>query len=132
MSPFGMRFLIKFNIKCFVLPSHITHVLQPFDISVASTLKNINMKVILSRLIQEFSKTETTAQMIRRQRVIALLNAWAKCTIPILVKSFKKAGLVLFNKDNLAMNKLILDPTTLIDTTVGLCLISPIKSYVTM
>lgn len=119
MSPFGVRLLYKFNIKCFILPAHCTHVLQPFDVSVASSLKARYLQQLLAKLVKYMASSDdsyTPAQKVRRQRILAFLNAWNQCEVTLLMQSFVNAGLCPVDKTKLSMQNLVTDPTTLPDT----------------
>ena len=113
LSPFGMRLLVRFNIVCIIFPSHSTHILQPFDIDVASPLKlDYQKELPKPHVSDEVNKIAdlNQSESIRRRRIIAFSNAWAKRTPTDLRKSFADAGLEPLNKDALANRRFIPDP----------------------
>lgn len=113
MSPFGMRLLKKFNIICIVFPAHCTHVLQPFDILIASPLKTEYLRqLLLPNVITEGKLyTSNVSQEVRRRRVIAFRNAWNKIDETSLRRSFKGAGICPLNDSGLMQSHLISEQT---------------------
>lgn len=120
-APFGMRFLHRFNIRCIVFPAHCTHVLQPFDVGVASPLKaKYEAKFIEFMLaFRKANQRKPNASEVRTIRVNAFMAAWSSLTIDLLQKSFFSAGIVPFNKDNLAMKVLITDAQVAQNIDIG-------------
>ncbi len=93
-DPFGLRLLNQFNVICIVFPAHCTHVIQPFDVCLGSPLKAYYIQESVSRIITHIDNSDfTNAEMIRRQRVIAFINAWNRISIPLMQKAFQFAGL---------------------------------------
>ena len=112
LSPFGMRLLVKFSVICIIFAAHSSHVLQPFDIDVASPLKIDYIKELADPKVARQATLDglCQAEMIRRRRVIAFINAWRKRTITSLRNAFTHAGLEPFDKNGLARAELIADP----------------------
>ena len=93
-----------FNIDLLVLPGHCTHILQPFDVAVASPLKTY-LKEELSKIefnIEfdenqniEFNITlKKTAQQIREQVIVAFKNALhLSCSPSNIEAGFAKTGI---------------------------------------
>ena len=71
------------NIKCVILPSHCTHVLQVFDVSLASPLKRR-----FTNLFNEYIKDKkyvierNSAATLRNVVVTALIEAWDAVCVP--------------------------------------------------
>ena len=100
-SPFGMRFLHLFNIRCFIFPAHCTHVLQPFDVGVASPLKTHYEAKFIKFVVKfrELNRREPNAAELRKLRVDAFIAAWTSLSSDLLEKSFHSAGIFPFNKE---------------------------------
>ena len=108
-----MRFLKRHNIIVVIFPSHTTHVLQPFDVTLASPIKNCYLNELNSPRVISQSESEgyNSAQKQRKRRILAFQNAWERVSTSDMIHSFKATGLVPLDKENLAMKRLILDPT---------------------
>ncbi len=93
-----------FNVDLLVLPGHCTHVLQPFDISVAAPLKSY-LKIELSKIdfniewdgiapIDFSYVAKKTTQQIREDLVFAFKKALhLACTSDNIESGFAKAGI---------------------------------------
>lgn len=77
-SDFAIYLLRCFNIQLLILPSHSTHILQPFDVGIAAALKmKFRKEFILEKFdfdeeIEFFSKINKTLKFY----VEALIEAW--------------------------------------------------------
>ena len=49
-SPFALRLFNKYNILVVIFPAHTSHILQPFDVSIAASIKNSYVKNLLNNL----------------------------------------------------------------------------------
>jgi hypothetical protein len=95
-----MIFMLN-GIDVVVLPSHSTHLVQPFAVSVASPLKVYFKRFLDARMPQitaaDPARRERTA-IIRRVLVESFLNALRAAAIPANAKKrFEHAGIVSFN-----------------------------------
>lgn len=120
-APFGMRFLKRYNICCIIFPAHCSHVMQPFDVGVASPLKSRYEEKFI-KFIVEFKKKnerEPDAAETRRIRIRAFMEVWSSLSIGLIEKAFYSAGIVPFSKENLAMKNLITDPQVANEIYVG-------------
>ena len=108
-SSFGMRLLKRFRIRAIIYPSHCTHVLQAFDVGVASPLKSLYEKHFINMMTQFKSenKANPTAAQMRVIRVKAFMEAWCGITTEKIKKAFAAAGSYPFTKEGLAMSHLI-------------------------
>lgn len=104
-----MRFLSRFNIRVIIFPAHCTHVLQPFDVGVSSPLKS-KYEAKFIEFMLEFQKSNNrnpSAAEMRSIRVYAFMAAWTGLSFDIMRKSFVSSGICPFEKENLAMERLI-------------------------
>jgi hypothetical protein len=88
-----------FGVDVLILPGHCTHVLQPFDVGLASALKNEFKKLLLT-MINEIMHAEgrTKSDTCRRVLVTCFVNALHTATSPINLKSaFAATGFVPLN-----------------------------------
>ena len=111
-SSFGMRLLKRFRVRCVIFPAHCTHVLQPFDVGIASPLKTAYQRRFIN-MIEQFRKqhnSNPTAAQLREIRITAFLDAWSSISIETTKKAFAAAGIYPFSKENLAMSRFITDP----------------------
>ena len=119
MSTFGTRILLKYNIYCLVLPSHCTHVLQPFDVSIASPLKSKYISNFIAMMKNNDISGLSDGAKIRLIRVLAFLDAWNSISTSMFQKSFKSAGIFPFDESNIAMKKYVAaNGTVEIDRTI--------------
>lgn len=108
-----------FNVDLLVLPSHCTHILQPFDVSVAGPLKSY-LKIELSKIdfniewdgIQQIdfqSVSKKTTQQIREQLVFAFKKALhLACTFENIESGFSKTGIFPLDVQRPIQNNLTL------------------------
>ena len=125
LDPFGMRILKQYNIICIVFPSHCSHVIQPFDVCIGSPLKTYYLQEAISRIITKMKQSDLNqTEIIRRQRVLAFLNAWNRISVPLMQESFASAGLgrESFGAEHMTHYNLVADPTTQVehDTNVSI------------
>ena len=86
--PAALEILQYFNCRVIILPAHTTHVLQLFDVGLASP-----MKKRFTLLLQELWKDKTkyvegnTAATMRKLSVEAFIGAWNTICNPTLVSS---------------------------------------------
>lgn len=107
MSPFALRLFNKYNIIVVVFPAHTSHVLQPFDVSIAAPLKSSYIRNLLNNLKFYTLYGQSQAMQARYARVRACIDAWSSITPTQCMKAFNSAGIYPFNEGAVAMDHLI-------------------------
>ena len=98
LNPAAIDYMKKHNIIVIIFPSHVSHILQPFDVGCASPLKSMFKKLII-----QFSKKipkdgRSFADYMRLVCVSAFLEAADRTlTMTNSKMSFQRAGLFPFN-----------------------------------
>ena len=94
LSFYSMLLLWMFKIQCLLLPGHCTHVLQPFDVGIASPLK-VNYKSILNlQKFEKFYNLKQTQQELREMMISSFIGALHRACSPNNIKSaFKASGI---------------------------------------
>lgn len=94
------------NVILLTLPAHSTHVMQPFDVGVASTLKSKMANLKLSKAIKErANQLSTAAGKARYLTVSSIIQAWNEIPTESLQNSFKDTGLSPFNPNVAIFNR---------------------------
>ena len=92
--------LLKFHkVDVLCLPGHCTHLLQPFDVTIASSLKTYFRRFLLEekRKQKEQEGTRRWSQY-RRAMVTAFIRAWKAASSPeMCARSFEVAGIIPSN-----------------------------------
>ena len=92
-----------FDIDLVLLPPHTSHLMQAFDVSVASPLKSYFKKELTEEKYDEFlangfTFNKETAQKLRSSLIRAFLNAMTKsATLSNIESGFRKSGIVPIN-----------------------------------
>ena len=107
MNSTAIEFFISHNTKIITLPSHCSHVLQPFDVAVAASVK---AKITRSRLIEltpRFAGDFTSKQSnLRYSIVYAIVSSWSEISIDTILKGWEKSGIFPFNPEKGTKNEL--------------------------
>ena len=107
MSPFALRLFNMHNIIVIVLPAHASHVLQPFDVSVAAAIKSYYVKNLINNLQYYVMPGLSDAMKARYARIRAFKDAWSSISPTDCQKAFKSAGIFPFDENAIAMEHLI-------------------------
>ena len=107
LNPAAIDYFRKNNVRVVILPPHSTHILQPFDVLVASSFKS-NFKKNMSHLT---SKSDTiTADTLLVNAVKAAIDACNQAsTFSHSVGAFERPGIRPFNPEILRNNPYVLD-----------------------
>ena len=101
LNPAALEYLKRFNVKVVTLPSHSTHILQPFDVGVAGAFK-AQFKKSMVRLAAE---TEAGRDALRAATVTAALDAYdSTATVSGSKAAFARAGIVPCSPQRLLQN----------------------------
>jgi hypothetical protein len=87
------------NVKVISFPPHVTHILQPVDVSCAKALKADlwkNMKYF-EKNIDKFIVTPNQSERRRAQLILAALSSVAACNFKACPNGFRKAGIFPFD-----------------------------------
>ena len=86
------------NIILLTLPAHCTHVMQPFDVGVASVLKSKMSSLKYNKSIKEnANKCNFAAAKARYLTISSIIQAWNEVPMEVLKKSFEATGISPFN-----------------------------------
>ena len=114
-SPRAIAYLQQFGIDMLTLPGHSTHVLQPFDVSVAAVLKSY-----MSRSVERWNRdleagvvvAPTAAGTKRLVLVSSFLDALDNIRRGLVRSAFAAAGLVPVNPERPMSSPLVLPDST--------------------
>ncbi|OHT01014.1 DDE superfamily endonuclease containing protein [Tritrichomonas foetus] len=107
----ALLYLIQHNVQILILPSHTTHLLQPFDVIVAHSLKSKYRKIFnsyLIRIINEMPTLSRTGQL-RRAMCQAFIDAWNSLPGETFRNAFKVSCLVPFDLQRLSNSTFLSD-----------------------
>ena len=107
--PIALELLHAYNIRLITLPGHSTHILQVFDVSLASPLKNFFSHLIVDYLRtthrRVYNNDEAT---LRRCAFEAIVNAWSRaCTFENCQRGAEKVGLYPYNPERATSNEYV-------------------------
>ena len=105
-----IEILYQNNVRVIVFPSHTTHVLQPFDVALASPLKNA-IRRFGSNIPSHIEKKAECLSPTAKNRyfvVHTLIDAWSSvCTMRNIEGAWAKTGLYPFDFGPLEENRYI-------------------------
>ena len=94
INSFAVEYLHKQNIRLITLPAHTTHVLQPFDVVVARSLKSSITKYKLSfQQNEQLNKINTARGKARYAIVASMVYAWKRLDPCVLIQGFQQTGI---------------------------------------
>lgn len=98
VSSFAIEYLKIFNITLITLLAHTTHILQPFDITVAKSLKSYINKFHYNTLYQ-FNNIIFSSKRakVRYQTALAMIDSWSILNHQILRNGFIYSGIYPFD-----------------------------------
>ena len=118
-TPFIIDLFRKENIDLLILPSHLTHILQPFDVVIASELKITFRSCLLEHFNHNQKLNLSNAAKLRLNYVGAFLDAVKKSlTISKCRKAFESTGLYPFDISVPFKNPFLMRNTEMIITRV--------------
>lgn len=91
--------LYVFNIDLLLIPAHTSHILSPFDISLASPIKTFfSQELTKFEYTEEIFKNRQFSAHLRSFVIQSFLNSAHKACIPLNIKSgFHRAGIIPYN-----------------------------------
>ena len=107
MSPFALRLFNKYNIIVIIFPAHASHILQPFDVSLAAPIKSSYLKYLTSNLKFYTLYGQSAAMQARYARIRAFQDAWGSINPTACQKAFAASGIFPFDENAVAMKRLI-------------------------
>ena len=110
LNPAGIDYLKKNNIMVIIFPSHISHIIQPFDVGCGSPLKSM-FKKLLSQFTKKIKRGNSSFNdYMRLISVSAFLEAVDRTvTMWNMKAAFQKAGLVPFDSKKIDENPFVLE-----------------------
>lgn len=109
--PLGLYCLRCNNVIVLVLPSHTSHILQMFDIVLASPLKSKFSK-IFEKLIKNIdeNQSESMTAKLRLAAIKAFVDAWRSVCTPVMTElAAKKAGIYPLNPNEVKKSEFVSD-----------------------
>ena len=101
----ALLILYLFNIQLLLIPPHTSHLLQPFDVVVASPLKNYFKEELVSQKFNNYIQNgidiiKQTRRELRDSLIHSFINSLRKsCTIENIQSGFRQAGIVPINAE---------------------------------
>ena len=113
----AIEFLVRHNIQLLTFPPHTTHVLQPFDVCVASPLKTKMASYKYIKIVKDTAKELLSgAARARYLTISSLVNSWNSIPQELLIKSFDATGLSPLDQskalNNPLTNKVVHNPSS--------------------
>ena len=107
-------FCIEKNIILYCFPPHASHLIQPLDVSVYGPLKKY-----WNESLEDFSRSYKSLYMSRMHFLQVFDKTWKRaCESTDNIKSgFRKCGLVPYNPDAVAYDRILMTPTAAIAET---------------
>ena len=112
--PIALELFAAFNIRVLILPGHVTHILQMFDVGLAGPLKQKYGELLRMYLKSRHGYRDTVypAEMLRRQCVEAIIEAWDSVASPRNCRAAAEAvGLYPFSPTKPLENEFVRDLT---------------------
>ena len=94
-----------FDVQLVLIPPHTSHLLQPFDVVVASPLKNYFKEELVSQKFNNYIQNgidiiKQTRRELRDSLIHSFINSLRKsCTIENIQSGFRQAGIVPINAE---------------------------------
>lgn len=111
INSIAIEYFSKNRINVLILPSHTSHVCQPFDVGLASPMKRRikdfaqSPPPIIQNLISKF---QTNAAKQRILIISAIINAWWQTAIPVNCQtSFAATGIYPFDIQKVLSNRFV-------------------------
>lgn len=90
INSFAIEILTQNKIHLLTIPTHTSHILQQFDLTVAKSLKSLMNKSRIEKEINEFSKWfNSNAAQSRYIIVSSIINSWNFIKVETLTNGFK-------------------------------------------
>ena len=103
--PLALYWMAQHGIHVLVLPSHVTHVLQLFDVALTAPMKNKFSHVFRKTVLENDRNFSSKAAHIRYAAVHAAITGWeAACTADNCKNGAKKTGIRPYSVDVLLEN----------------------------
>ena len=103
--PLALYWMAQHNIRVLVLPSHVTHVMQIFDVALAAPMKSKFSSVFRKTVLNPGREFSSKAALIRYAAVHAAITGWeSSCTADNCKNGAKKTGMRPYSLDELLQN----------------------------
>ena len=97
-NSYAIEYLNLHNVMLLTLPPHCSHLLQPFDVAAAQSLKSLINKIKIEKESVDFAKTlPTKTAMARYLTVYSMIEAWRSVPSQVLINGFSHSGICPFN-----------------------------------
>ena len=106
----AISYLARHNVTVIVLPAHVTHILQPFDVGIAGPYKAEFKKSVI-RILQKVTETcRSPTDALRTATVLAAFEAYdSTVTFENCRSAFRAAGICPLSVDVMRENPFVLD-----------------------
>lgn len=106
----AMSYLARHNVTVIVLPAHVTHILQPFDVGIAAPYKAEFKKSVLRGLQKVTDTCRSNTDALRTATVLAALEAYDRTvTFQNCESAFRAAALFPLSINAMRRNAFVLD-----------------------
>ena len=111
INSIAIEYFIQNNVNILILPSHTSHVCQPFDVGLASPMKRRikDFTQCPSTIIQDhMTEYQTQAAKQRILVIAAIINAWNQTATPLnCLSSFSSTGIYPYNLQKVLSNRFV-------------------------
>jgi hypothetical protein len=99
------------NVKVITFPPHVTHILQPIDVSCVRAFKTqlVKESKYFEKHGEEFVMSHSQAERRRVQLVLGALSSIGACNLRVCSNGFRKAGLYPFNQTEALRSEYVID-----------------------
>jgi hypothetical protein len=107
----ALHILRENNVKVITFPPHVTHILQPIDVSCVRAFKAQLAKEskYFEKHVDKFVVTRTQADRRRVQLVLSTLSSIEACNFRVCSNGFRKAGIFPFDPMEPLKSKYVID-----------------------
>jgi hypothetical protein len=106
--PAALQLLDGANIDLLIIPSHTSHVLQMFDLVLASPLKHYFTEMYIRMEREDLEVYSSIAARVRFHAMVSLLDAWSKAaSYHNCVKSAEATGIYPFKPEIVLANRFV-------------------------
>lgn len=98
LNPLALQFFAKHNISVITFPPHCTHLMQPFDVSVARSFKSY-MQIIKfdQKTLNKIKQFQTKIAQARYKLLYLIVHAWNSVSKDTLIEGFKAPGFIPYD-----------------------------------
>ena len=96
----ALEYLALHNVQLLTFPPHCSHLLQPFDVAAARSLKSNMEKYQYKKTINDvLLKLNSNASKARYKTIVSIVESWRTIDTEILKNGFRISGLAPFDEN---------------------------------